>query len=306
MPYKDPEVRRQKQKQYSKSYAQRQKAVSGICSVPGCKNAPPEGRKMCESCRAYHHEYKKKYREKRSKPKGSCTNSDCMNPARSGFKLCERCNERSKTKGKTVEAREKRREWNRVLKDEVVQAYGGQCECCGEDHPHFLSLDHIEGYSEGPRKGFDLYRWIKRNDYPNGFRVLCMSCNFALGHHGYCPHGDLTQESRMGKKNSKGLYTEEEKRKKREYWIRYKMKVFEAYGGPICTCCGESHHECLSIDHIDGNGAQHRKELTGNPQDGRNIMIWLKKNDFPPGFQVLCINCNFAKGHFGHCPHEDE
>ena len=33
------------------------------------------------------------------------------------------------------------------------------------------------------------------------------------------------------------------------------------------------------------------------------IYDWLKKNNFPPGFQVLCGSCNFAKGKYGSCPH---
>jgi len=30
---------------------------------------------------------------------------------------------------------------------------------------------------------------------------------------------------------------------------------------------------------------------------------WLVANDFPPGFQVLCANCNMAKDRPGGCPH---
>ena len=33
--------------------------------------------------------------------------------------------------------------------------------------------------------------------------------------------------------------------------------------------------------------------------------FWKKiKNNFPKGFQILCHNCNIAKGHYGKCPHE--
>ena len=31
---------------------------------------------------------------------------------------------------------------------------------------------------------------------------------------------------------------------------------------------------------------------------------WIKKNNFPKGFQILCHNCNVAKGIYGECPHE--
>lgn len=33
---------------------------------------------------------------------------------------------------------------------------------------------------------------------------------------------------------------------------------------------------------------------------------WIKRNGFPAGFRVLCLNCNFARGIYGRCPHERE
>lgn len=73
---------------------------------------------------------------------------------------------------------------------------------------------------------------------------------------------------------------------------------------PFCACCGEKHLEFLSIDHINGGGNKHRKEMVNQGGSGGNIYWWLIKNDFPPGFQVLCHNCNMAKGFYGHCPHQ--
>jgi hypothetical protein len=29
----------------------------------------------------------------------------------------------------------------------------------------------------------------------------------------------------------------------------------------------------------------------------------LRKNNHPPGYRVLCFNCNFAIYHLGSCPH---
>lgn len=80
---------------------------------------------------------------------------------------------------------------------------------------------------------------------------------------------------------------------------RCRMRVFDVYGGAKCACCGEDHYEFLTIDHIDGNGAEHRRQLGTK----RDIYTWLKKNSFPPGFRVLCMNCNFALGYHGYCPH---
>lgn len=88
--------------------------------------------------------------------------------------------------------------------------------------------------------------------------------------------------------------------------LRLKLEVFRAYGGPRCRCCGEGVLAFLSIDHINEDGAKHREQLRkpGEARSGGNIYWWLKRNDFPPGFQVLCFNCNRGK-HFngGVCPH---
>jgi len=91
------------------------------------------------------------------------------------------------------------------------------------------------------------------------------------------------------------------------YSARLKRATFEAYGGCQCACCGEATFEFLSIDHIDNSGALHRKELRhGNGTSGGGGMrtyLWLKRNGYPPGFRVLCRNCNAAYGESGCCPH---
>jgi len=85
---------------------------------------------------------------------------------------------------------------------------------------------------------------------------------------------------------------------------RLKVEVFNAYGGCVCQCCGETTLEFLSIDHINGDGAKHRKSLSKTNNYGQAIYGWLKRNKYPKGFRVLCMNCNFALGKFGYCPHK--
>jgi hypothetical protein len=78
-----------------------------------------------------------------------------------------------------------------------------------------------------------------------------------------------------------------------------KMAAFNAYGGPVCACCGETIPEFLQLDHVENNGAEHRKRgLMGTA-----LYQLLKSQGYPPGYQVLCANCNFAKGILGYCPH---
>ena len=71
---------------------------------------------------------------------------------------------------------------------------------------------------------------------------------------------------------------------------------------PCCNCCNlNSHLEFLAIDHIAG-----KKQMDSEPEliklgyssklDGMDLVNWLILNDFPKGFQILCHNCNRAKG----------
>ena len=91
---------------------------------------------------------------------------------------------------------------------------------------------------------------------------------------------------------------------KREFFIRStasrlanKILVLSRYG-TFCQCCGESEVDFLTIDHINGKGSEHRREL-----GMRTIYRWLIRNNFPSGFRTLCMNCNFANGMYGQCPH---
>lgn len=93
----------------------------------------------------------------------------------------------------------------------------------------------------------------------------------------------------------------------RQRWRDIRQQVLDHYGNK-CTCCGETIPEFLSIDHINGGGNGHRKSLEANgmkKHHGTGFYKWLIDNEYPEGFQLLCHNCNFAKGHYGKCPHEE-
>lgn len=308
MPYADPGTRRLKNRAYTARLRERRRAAppSNVCSTyPSCSNQPVPGKKKCEKCLAYMREYKKEHRQRQAPP-GTCSNyPDCANTTDDAHRQCAPCRARSNASQKT--RRPQIRAHAQEIKAEVLGHYGAQCTCCGEDNLAFLSIDHVDGRRDdgAPRSGWQLYAWLKRNGYPDGYRTLCMNCNFSLGHHGYCPHG-LTARCTAGRPTATPR-TAEQRLKRRERWISYKLEVFSHYGGPRCACCGENHLEFLQIDHIGGTGAAHRKELTGSTSDGRNFYIWLRQNGFPPGFRVLCTNCNFASGranNAGTCPHE--
>src|ERR1019366_6337475 len=91
----------------------------------------------------------------------------------------------------------------------------------------------------------------------------------------------------------------------RRYADKLRTLVFDAYGGPECACCGETRREFLQLDHMNGDGAAHRRAIK-NGSTTTVMLRWLLKRGFPPGFRVLCSNCNFSIGIRGYCPHEKE
>ena len=96
---------------------------------------------------------------------------------------------------------------------------------------------------------------------------------------------------------------------KRAELLKVKLEVYNAYGGPKCTCCGEAHIEFLSLDHIHDDGAAHRRKIFGQSRSGSSFRMykWLKKNNYPKNLiQILCMNCNMAKHIYGECPHKHD
>jgi hypothetical protein len=83
-----------------------------------------------------------------------------------------------------------------------------------------------------------------------------------------------------------------------------KDAVFAAYGGYRCACCSEGERLFLSIDHInnDGNIERNSGAYSGS---GSGFYQWLRKQGFPAGYQVLCMNCQVGKHkNGGVCPHQ--
>jgi hypothetical protein len=74
--------------------------------------------------------------------------------------------------------------------------------------------------------------------------------------------------------------------------------IIARYGGR-CVCCGETEIGFLTIDHVANDGAAHRKLN----MRAMRLAYFITRNGYPPDFQVLCYNCNCAKGALGECPH---
>lgn len=108
--------------------------------------------------------------------------------------------------------------------------------------------------------------------------------------------------------NKKWMESPENKLKHREHQKKANNKrrllVLNAYSNNDikCACCGENEINFMALDHINNDGAKHRKEMN-NGKGGSQIYQWIINNNYPTGFQVLCHNCNLAKGFYGECPH---
>lgn len=89
----------------------------------------------------------------------------------------------------------------------------------------------------------------------------------------------------------------------REHWRKYRKLVFDHYGW-VCKCCGETMTEFMSLDHINNDG-HHDKNPGGSKKSGKELYLLVVKQNFPPKYQTLCMNCNWGKkvGN-GKCPHE--
>lgn len=96
--------------------------------------------------------------------------------------------------------REKERGWGRTFRERLrrgmFDAYGHVCACCGEPEKVFLCLDHVGGVvpddqrdASGKRLATDkILALLRRQGWPDGYRVLCANCNLANAVLGYCPH----------------------------------------------------------------------------------------------------------------------
>jgi 5-methylcytosine-specific restriction endonuclease McrA len=81
----------------------------------------------------------------------------------------------------------------RILRREVINAYGGKCTCCGESTIQFLAIDHVKNDGVSHRKQIrqnKIYKWAKQNKYPKNLQILCHNCNLAKSLYGRCPHND--------------------------------------------------------------------------------------------------------------------
>lgn len=178
--------------------------------------------------------------------------------------------------------RERDRANRKLFRKEIYSKYGDVCNHCGENNKAFLTIDHIEsGSASKVGDGKNLAQWLIKSGFPSGFQILCWNCN--------------------RKKHFEGLAAKGYRHPKmKENQNKIKKLLLDHYGSK-CNCCGIADIFCLAIDHLDPK----MKKADWHPRwSGNTFYQWLKKNNFPPGFQTLCHNCNFGKHVYGVCPHQ--
>ena len=196
---------------------------------------------------------------------------------------------------------------------EAILAYSANMSCaiCNESNIEFLAIDHINGGGIQHRKivgrGVTFYRWLKKNGYPSGYRVLCHNCNFKYGKRDQPKRNFRNLDTYSPRIRSHMCYLlrhpekhEELNEKKRKNRAEIKNSIINHYGG-MCICCGLKDIDILSIDHINNDGAKHRKITISS---GTPFYEWIIDNNFPADLQILCLNCNKSKGSYGYCPHQ--
>jgi hypothetical protein len=99
--------------------------------------------------------------------------------------------------------------------------------------------------------------------------------------------------------------------------LQYYSKKLSDSNIPCCNCCGlNSDIKFLAIDHILGKKVMDTipevVKLGYSSKFKVNVMLnWIIANNYLKDlqteyFQILCHNCNLAKGYYGKCPMENK
>lgn len=113
-------------------------------------------------------------------------------------------------------ARQAKRQSQSRRKELVLMHYGnGECACCKETCRSMLTVDHVNGDGSAHRKtlcggksrkdtSVDMYGWLVKNDFPDGFQVLCYNCNISKHRNGNVCEHQLSE----GSTTSREAYTQ--------------------------------------------------------------------------------------------------
>lgn len=217
-----------------------------------CGNTARPGLKMCERCAVKDRETTRRCQARKA-ARGVCCNSGCNNNPKPGNKYCATC-----TKESSAHTAARRN----------ARVATGLCAHCGL-HPRWNGATRCQSCHQTMLK---LNEQLRENRNADG---VCSRCGDHVFEPGYrqcraCIDAGCARHASR------------------------KLEILDAYGGPVCVGCGETTVCVLQMDHIYGGGHAQALELgNGNVSRGRaKLYKWLRDNNFPPGFRVLCSNCN--------------
>lgn len=140
----------------------------------------------------------------------------------------------------------------------------------------------------------------ERKPCAKGMCASCYQSDYARRWRKANPEKARAKQARYRSRNRERLLAYERSQASKRKQAREKLIriVIDYYGGK-CACCGESERIFLTIDHINDDGAEQKRQI------GSRLYRWLRQNNFPAGFQVLCWNCNSGRARNGGiCPHK--
>ena len=153
-----------------------------LCSK--CKDKPKINTSYCAECqKEYYRKYRKENPEKVKSKNDRYKTNEKYKIKRDEY-LKKYVNEHKE------KLNEKSRNFHRKNREDVLQHYGQKCVCCCENNKEFLAIDHINGEGRKHRNSITggIYKWLIRNNFPEGFQILCHNCNSSKSYYGYCPH----------------------------------------------------------------------------------------------------------------------
>jgi hypothetical protein len=147
-----------------------------------------------EKVREYQREYQRRKRSENPEPHREASRKWQQNLTPEERRVRWKHYYHSNLERNRKKSRENAKRYFDALREEVLNAYGNMCKCCGETEKVFLSIDHINGGGNAHRKAVggsshQIYLWLKRFNFPqNDFRCLCMNCQIGYARNGICPH----------------------------------------------------------------------------------------------------------------------
>jgi hypothetical protein len=86
--------------------------------------------------------------------------------------------------------------------------------------------------------------------------------------------------------------------------VAEKKEIVLNHYGRRCNCCGYDDVRFLTIDHVE-YGKHNKMSDSERRRVGINVLRQVIREGFPKRFQILCMNCNWAKGVYGKCFHDN-